>query len=49
MRKIILSMLVSLDGYFEGPDHDISAIAMEAVREANGKMAFAAWYSARTA
>jgi len=24
MRKIILFMMVSLDGYFEGPDHDLS-------------------------
>lgn len=24
MRKIVLMMSVSLDGYFEGPDHDIS-------------------------
>src|SRR5258708_1229114 len=24
MRKIFLFMLVSVDGYFEGPDHDIS-------------------------
>ncbi len=24
MRKVFLFMMVSLDGYFEGPDHDIS-------------------------
>jgi dihydrofolate reductase len=24
MRKIVLAMSVSVDGYFEGPDHDIS-------------------------
>ncbi len=24
MRKIFLFMLISLDGYFEGPDHDLS-------------------------
>jgi len=24
MRKIILAMQVSLDGFFEGPDHDLS-------------------------
>jgi dihydrofolate reductase len=24
MRKLLLFMMVSLDGYFEGPDHDIS-------------------------
>jgi len=24
MRKVILSMMVSLDGYFEGPNHDLS-------------------------
>ena len=23
MRKIVLHMTVSLDGFFEGPDHDI--------------------------
>lgn len=24
MRKVVLFMMVSLDGYFEGPDHDLS-------------------------
>ena len=24
MRKIVVHMMVSLDGYFEGPDHDLS-------------------------
>ena len=24
MRKIVLMMSVSLDGFFEGPDHDLS-------------------------
>ena len=24
MRKLILFMMISLDGYFEGPNHDIS-------------------------
>jgi dihydrofolate reductase len=29
MRKTFLFMLVSLDGYFEGPDHDISWFASD--------------------
>jgi dihydrofolate reductase len=24
MRKIVVHMMLSLDGYFEGPDHDLS-------------------------
>src|SRR3954467_15856163 len=24
MRKIVVQMMLSLDGYFEGPDHDLS-------------------------